>query len=123
MTQNVLVVDDEVDLVQLYKIVLQMAGFSVFSATSGNSALSKVKEKTPDLILLDVMMPELTGIEVCKKIRKMPLVKQPIIFMYSADDSVNNKERCIRAGANKLISKQVPMDEVAFQIKIGRAHV
>ncbi|MFK7803298.1 MAG: PleD family two-component system response regulator [Anaerolineae bacterium] len=117
MTQNILVVDDEPDLVQLYKIVLNMAGLIVVGTTSGNLALSKIKEQTPDLILLDVMMPDITGIEICQQIRTMPLVKQPIIFMYSADDSVNNKERCLQAGANRLISKQIPMDEVAHQIK------
>ena len=117
MTQNIMIVDDEVDLVQLYKIYLQMVGFTVCGATSGSRALSKIEEHSPDLVLLDVMMPDITGIEVCNQIRNMPLLKQPVIFMYSANDSVDNKERCLQAGADKLISKIIPMDEVTKHIK------
>ena len=117
MTPNIMIVDDEADLVQLYKIYLQMAGFDVCGATSGSRALSKIQTYLPDLILLDVMMPDITGIEVCDQIRSMPLPKQPVIFMYSASDNVDNKERCMRAGADKLISKFVPMDEVTQHIK------
>ncbi|MEM8862263.1 MAG: response regulator [Chloroflexota bacterium] len=117
MTQKVMVIDDEVDLVQLYKMVLKMAGYNVAGATSGRRALSEISDYLPDLILLDVMMPEISGIDVCQKIRKMELEKQPIIFMYSANDSLDNRDRCLEAGANKLISKVVPMDEVTDQIK------
>ena len=117
MTHNIMIVDDEIDLVQLYSIYLQMAGFTVLEATSGHKALAKIKERLPDLILLDVMMPDISGIEVCGQIRSMPLLKQPIIFMYSANDSVDNKERCMLAGADKLISKVVPMDKVTEYIK------
>ena len=117
MTQHIMVVDDEADLIQLYKIYLQMAGFAVCAATSGTKALTKIQEQLPDLILLDVMMPDITGIEVCNQIRSMSLIKQPIIFMYSANDSVDNRERCIEAGADRIISKAVPMDEVTEHIK------
>jgi DNA-binding response OmpR family regulator len=117
MAQNILVVDDEIDLVQLYEIVLQMAGFNVHSFTSGIKALAQVEEAQPDLVLLDVMMPDVNGIEVCSQIRQMPQIKQPIIFMYSANDSIDNKDRCLEAGADRLISKVVPMDEVAGHIK------
>ncbi len=117
MTQNILVVDDEPDLVHLYELVLEMAGFNVHATTSGKVAISQVLKQVPDLVLLDVMMPELSGIEVCDKIRKMPLEKQPIIFMYSANDSKENAERCIAAGADRLISKGVPVDEVTEEIR------
>lgn len=117
MTRKVMVIDDEVDLVQLYKIVLRMAGFNVEGSTSGRKALSEIADYLPDLVLLDVMMPEINGIDVCQKIRCMDIEKQPVIFMYSANDSVDNQERCLEAGANKLISKTVPMDEVTNQIK------
>ena len=117
MTQRILVVDDEHDLVQLYKIVFQMAGLDVVGTTSGKRAIEEVKDNRPDLILLDVMMPEISGVEVCETIRNMPLEKQPIIFMYSANDSQENRERCLAAGADKLISKGVPVDEVTEVIQ------
>ena len=118
MTQQSLVVDDEADLLNLFGIVLEMAGFEVSLTTSANQAISKVKEDKPDLILLDVMMPELSGIEVCTIIRDLPLEKQPIIFMYSANDSQENIDRCLEAGADRLISKGIPVDEVTKEIKL-----
>lgn len=117
MNQRVLVVDDEIDLVNLFGIVLEMAGFDVSATTSGRKAVQEVKEQIPDLILLDVMMPELSGIEVCNQIRGLPLDKQPIIFMYSANDSQENIDRCLEAGADRLISKGVPVDEVTKEIR------
>ena len=118
MEQSILIVDDEADLVGLYKIVLQMAGFQVTGTTSGRQALLQVQDQTPDLILLDVMMPEISGIEVCKKIRSLALDKQPIVFMYSANDSYENKDRCLNAGADRLISKSVPVDAVTEEIRL-----
>ncbi len=117
MTQNIIVVDDEPDLVHLYELVLEMAGFNVYATTSGRGAIKQVLENAPDLILLDVMMPEISGIDVCNKIRALPLKKQPIIFMYSANDSQENMDRCLAAGADRLISKGVPVDEVTEEIK------
>lgn len=116
MAKKILIVDDERDLVQLYKIVFNMAGYNVTGTTSGIEALDLVPEESPDLILLDVMMPEINGIEVCRKIRNMVNDKQPFILMYTANDSIENQEKSKEAGADTLISKQIPIDKLTETI-------
>ena len=67
--KKILVVDDEMELVQLYRIVLESEGYNVHGAYNGKQALRLVDEEEPNLILLDVMMPGMDGIEVCRQIR------------------------------------------------------
>lgn len=112
MAKKILIVDDEKDLVQLYQIVFNMAGYNVTGTTSGVEALSLITSEKPDLILLDVMMPELNGIEVCRRIRDMTQFNQPFILMYTANDSVENHQKSKDAGADTLISKQTPIEKL-----------
>ena len=118
MSKKILVVDDEKDLVRLYQIVLDMAGYNVTATTSSTEALSLVTDEEPDLVLLDVMMPELDGIEVCRRIRAMQGegLKNPVILMYTANDSSENRQMSEEAGADSLISKQVPIDKLTETI-------
>ncbi|MFW6096609.1 MAG: response regulator, partial [Chloroflexota bacterium] len=68
-TKKILIVDDERSLVELCQIILESAGFDVRGAFSGREALNMITEDVPDLVLLDVMMPGMDGIEVCRRIR------------------------------------------------------
>lgn len=107
---KVLVVDDEASLVQLCELVLKSAGFAVLGALSGRQALRLVAEEEPDLVLLDVMMPGMDGIEVCRLIRansKRP--KMPRIIMYTADLRDHTKQRSLAAGADDFITKDIPI--------------
>lgn len=116
MGKKILIVDDEKDLVQLYKIVFNMAGYNVSGTTSGMEALTLIPEENPDLILLDVMMPEINGIEVCRRVRDMMDNKQPFILMYTANDSLENQQKSKAAGADTLISKQIPIEKLTETI-------
>lgn len=102
---KILIVDDEAALVQMCKFILENAGFSVRGAFNGTQALHMVAEEMPDLIILDVMMPGMTGHEVCQTIRQTYGLERPYIMMYSADDRDNTIERCLAAGADEYISK------------------
>jgi DNA-binding response OmpR family regulator len=115
---KILVVDDEMELVQLCRIVLEDAGYNVSGAYNGSQALRVAGEEMPQLILLDVMMPGMTGIEVCRHIREQGLGPESCsIVMYTADDSRETRANSMEAGANDLISKQVPIFELASKIR------
>ncbi len=110
---KVLVVDDEISLVQLCELVLRSAGFAVCGALSGRQALRLVTEEEPDLVLLDVMMPGMDGIEVCRQIRANgKRAKHPRIIMYTADLRDSTRQSSLAAGADDFITKDIPIYEL-----------
>ncbi|MCP4356814.1 MAG: response regulator [Chloroflexi bacterium] len=118
MTQanKILVVDDEVSLVQLCQIILEDSGYRVRGAVTGSEALHLIEEEMPDLVLLDVMMPGMDGMEVCQQIRAQYTDTRPFVLMYTADDRERTRQNCLEAGANDLITKDVPVHELASTI-------
>jgi len=118
MTQanKILVVDDEVSLVQLCQIILEDSGYRVRGSVTGSDALHLIEEEMPDLVLLDVMMPGMDGIEVCQHIRARYTNRRPFVLMYTADDRDLTRQNCLEAGANDLITKDTPVHELASTI-------
>lgn len=116
LSNKILVVDDEFSLVQLCQFILEEAGFQVRGAVSGKEALTLISEEVPDLILLDVMMPGMDGIEVCRQIRSRFEVNHPIILMYTADDREQTRDNSLKAGANALLTKDTPVFELPSKI-------
>lgn len=114
---KILVVDDEHSLVNLCLLILEQAGYTVRGAFSGKQALQMVGDEVPDLILLDVMMPGMDGIEVCRRIRQLVPEQRPYILMYTADDRQNTKAESINAGATDLISKETPIFDLPQKIQ------
>ena len=84
LTKTILVVDDDADIRELIGFNLHQAGFNVETAENGVRGIEKAIKTLPDLILLDVMMPEMDGIEACKKLREHPLTKDCLIAFLSA---------------------------------------
>jgi DNA-binding response OmpR family regulator len=113
---KILVVDDELSLVQLCQLILEDAGYQVRGAVSGSQALAMVDAEMPDLILLDVMMPGMDGIEVCRRIRAQNAANQPCILMYTADDRDLTRDNSLKAGATAFITKDTPVFELASKI-------
>ncbi|VAW31818.1 hypothetical protein MNBD_CHLOROFLEXI01-4886 [hydrothermal vent metagenome] len=113
---QILVVDDEPSLVNLCLLIFEQAGYQARGAFSGKQALKMVGEEMPDLILLDVMMPGMDGIEVCRQIADLATAKRPTILMYTADDSQQTKVKGINAGATDFISKNIPIFDLPPQI-------
>jgi CheY-like chemotaxis protein len=113
---KILVVDDEYSLVQLCQIILEGAGYMVRTALTGSEALDLITEDMPDIVLLDVMMPGMSGIEVCRRIRTEYNAHGPCIFMYTADDSRETYDSSKTAGANALITKDTPVFELPTKI-------
>ena len=113
--KSILVVDDEVTMVHLCKLVFREAGYEVRGATSGRQALRLVSQEMPDIILLDVMMPGMDGIEVCRRIREKS-DRIPKIVMYTADDRDATRTDSLQAGANHFLTKRVPIFELPDKI-------
>ncbi len=113
--KRVLVVEDELDTVFLLKQILRIAGFNVLSATTGREALLKAAEQEPDLVLLDLMMPEMDGWEILDHLRQM-IEKVPVIIV-SAKSSKDDVVKGLAAGADDYISKPFHNAELSERVK------
>ena len=103
--KRILVADDEVYIVHILEFSLNMEGYEVISATSGEEALRKAEKERPDLVVLDVLMPGMTGHEVCRRLRMDERTRDiPIIFL-TARDSLADRDFGLGLGANAYITK------------------
>src|SRR5215510_10095390 len=105
MSKQIMVVDDEAYMLALTEIILKRRGFTVVKAQNAWDALDKLNSSTPDLFILDVMMPGIDGIELCKQLRARPQTANIPVIMFSAKDDVLSMERSLKAGANAYLSK------------------
>lgn len=113
----ILIVDDVSQNLQLMGKMLEQEGYETTFATSGEQALDRVKTAHPDLILLDLMMPGINGIEVCKKLKANPDFCQiPIIFL-TASNELENLVQAFKAGATDYIPKPFRQEEVLIRIE------
>lgn len=112
---SVLVVDDIADNLLLMQLVLEMEGYRVDLADNGTTALSKIKESPPDLVLLDVMMPGMNGFEVTQCLRKSRELPQMPIVLITADRDIDF-EQALAVGANDIITKPVDMDDLLAKV-------
>lgn len=110
----VLVVDDDVRILRITQRILELEGHRVIHATDGQSALDLFDTESPDLILLDIMMPKMDGYEVCKRIREFS--KVPII-MVTAKGNDEEKVRGLDAGADDYVAKPFSFDELAARVR------
>ena len=104
---KILVVDDDLDIIEILKYNLNNYGYSVKSANNGIKAIKKAKKFLPDIILMDVMMPEMSGIEACSEIRKIDQLSNTIIIFLSARSEDYTQISAYDAGADDYISKPV----------------
>ena len=104
---KILIVDDDLDIIEILKYNLNNYGYSVKSANNGIKAIKKAKKFLPDIILMDVMMPEMSGIEACSEIRKIDKLSNTIIIFLSARSEDYTQISAYDAGADDYISKPV----------------
>jgi CheY-like chemotaxis protein/MinD-like ATPase involved in chromosome partitioning or flagellar assembly len=115
--RKILIVDDDPDLQRLMSLVLEMAGYEVVTANNGAEALIKIRSDRPDLILLDIMMPEMDGFETCRRLRKLPEGAHIPVIMLSAADQVTDKVKGLRVGANDYVTKPADSRELLARIE------
>lgn len=117
MRKTILVVEDDLDLVELLRFNLDNAGFSVAAATDGAEALKKSKALLPDLILLDLMLPELDGFAVCEILRRDERTARIPIIILTAMSGELARVAGIGAGANDFITKPFSPKQLLSRIE------
>ena len=116
MTKSIMFVDDDPEILNLYGGMFRRRGYEVLTAEESERALEMLKESTPDLLLLDVMMPEINGIELCQRIRALPGYEQTPVIILSAYSDTGIIEQAFAAGANDYVLK--PIDPKVLAAKI-----
>ncbi len=117
MGKRVLVVDDEPNIVMSLEFLMKRAGFEVQVARNGREALAALEGAPPDLLLLDVMMPELDGYEVCERIRQRPEWNATKIIMLTARGRDAERQRGLALGADRYVTKPFSTRELVEQAK------
>lgn len=116
MNELVLVVDDEATSLKLIEQILTRANYQVITAANGQEALAAL-DRRPDLIILDVMMPDITGIEVCQRIRENPATEHTPVIMLSALGQVQDKVNGLQAGADEYLTKPIAPAELVVRVQ------
>jgi two-component system, OmpR family, alkaline phosphatase synthesis response regulator PhoP len=112
-----LLVDDEVDILEFISYNLEKEGYKVYTAQNGRDALKITEKKTPDLILLDVMMPEMDGIVTCEELRKNPRLNNTVIAFLTARGEDYSQIAGFEAGADDYITKPIRPKVLISRIK------
>lgn len=115
MANKVLVVDDEKSIVRLVTFNLEKEGFTTLEAYDGEEALQKTREANPDLIILDIMLPGLDGLEVCRRIRREGM--QPAVIMLTAKDHEIDRVLGLELGADDYITKPFSPRELVARVR------
>lgn len=114
---KILLVDDEPDILEIVGYNLSSEGYNVTTAKNGNEAIAKAKKERPHLIILDVMMPEMDGIETCEQIRKSPELKDSIITFLTARGEDYSQVAGFDAGADDYITKPIKPKLLISKVK------
>jgi len=116
--KKILIVDDQDDIRELVKITLDIGDYDIIQASNGPTALELTKTQKPDLILLDVMMPEggMDGFEVCKEIKNNPEFSDTTIIMLTAKSQESDKKQGLLSGADGYFTK--PFSPLALMNKV-----
>src|SRR6059036_64739 len=117
MPEKILVVDDVPVNVKLLADLLAVKGYAVVTAASGAEALVKVEKEQPALVLLDVMMPGMSGYDVCRKIRQNPATSMLPVIMVTALDPTQERVKGIDAGADDFLTKPINQPELLARVK------
>ncbi len=117
MVDLVLVVDDEVDVTNMIARSLVMGGFEVMVAHRGADALQLARQRTPDLFILDIMMPGMNGIDVCRHVRANPELRSVPILFLTARHEIEDKIDGFEAGADDYLTKPFDLREMELRVR------
>jgi two-component system phosphate regulon response regulator PhoB len=115
--QRILIVEDERDIVQVLEFALRQAGFDTSAAGDGATALGHIREKQPDLVVLDLMLPDLPGIEICRQLKSNPKTAALPVMMLTARGEEVDRVVGFELGADDYITKPFSVREVVLRIK------
>lgn len=117
MSEKILIIDDDLDTLRLVGLMLQRQGYQISAATNGQQGLDKAFEEDPDLILLDIMMPDMDGYEVTRRLRKNPSTMETPILMFTAKTQLDDKVIGFEVGANDYLTKPTHPSELQARVK------
>jgi len=117
MVRRILIVDDEPNIVTLLEFLMRGSDYEVRVARNGEEALRRAESFRPDLVLLDVMMPQRSGFEVCQKIRENPALRDVKIVMLTAKGRDLEKDRGLNLGANAYVTKPFSTKELMNTVR------
>ena len=117
MNSTILVVDDELDILEFVGYNLRKEGYIVLIANNGLAAIEIAQEKTPDLVILDVMMPDMDGIETCERMRAIPKLTNTIITFLTARSEDYSQIAGLEAGADDYITKPIRPKVLLSRVK------
>ena len=116
---KVLIVDDKPELRHVLRICLRAAGLEIFEAGNGEKALNALNEHSPEIVILDVMMPDMSGIEVCSRIRQTTSGASAYIIMLSARTETDSRVSGLESGADAYLTKPFEPQEIMAQLRVG----
>jgi diguanylate cyclase (GGDEF)-like protein len=116
---GVLVVEDDQDIREMVALMVKGMGHKVYTATTGKEALARVHEHQPDIVLLDLMMPEMDGFEFCRHVRQDPSLRDLHIIITSAKGALEDKVRGLELGAADYLTKPFSLTELRARIGVG----
>jgi DNA-binding response OmpR family regulator len=121
---RVLITDDNPQGLELLEAYLSGTDYEVQTAADGEETLKKVKQWNPDLILLDIMMPRLSGFEVCKRLRADPATRGTGVLMITALDQPSDVERAVEVGADDFLTKPINKTDLLHRVRamLGARH-
>ena len=114
---RILIADDNPQGVELLEAYLAGTDYEVATASDGEQTLARVRQWKPDLILLDIMMPRISGFEVCKRLRADPATRDIAIIMVTALDQNADVDRAVEAGTDDFLSKPINKTELLLRIR------
>lgn len=115
--QTILIIDDDIHIRRMLRLMLEMSEFQVIEAEDGLEGLETAVNHQPDLIISDVMMPNLDGFALCQQLRQQPLTQNIPILMMSGDATTREMEMRYNACAEHFLRKPFQFDQLLFQIK------
>ena len=114
---RILVADDDSDILDLVRFILIHAGYEVIGVADGSSAIASLEADPPNLAILDVMMPGLSGLEVLRRVRKNDAIKDMAIILLTVQAGVSDVAAGFAAGANEYVTKPVVLNELLQIVK------
>lgn len=114
---RVLIADDNPQGVELLEAYLSGCDYEVDTAADGEETLRKLKEWRPDLVLLDIMMPKISGFEVCKRLRADPATRDTAVLMITALDQQSDIERAVEVGTDEFLTKPINKAELLLRVR------
>ena len=117
MPEKILIIDDDLDSLRLISLMLKRHGYDVITANTGSQGLSRAISEYPTLLILDIMMPDMDGYDVCRRLRANPATKDIPIIMFTAKTLLDDKLAGFEAGADDYLTKPTHPSELASRVK------